>query len=42
VFIEANDDGGGGDGGGGDDTTNIHSFYRPIALPVAQPTASKH
>jgi len=22
--------------------TNIHFFYRPDALPVAQPTVSKH
>jgi len=51
VFIEAKDDGGGGDNWTtgaispfkSSVTTNQHQvFYRPDALPVAQPTVSKH
>jgi len=52
VFIEAKDDGGGGDywsyksckaPGKSSPPTNQHPvFYRPDALPVAQPTVSKH
>jgi len=52
VFIEAKDDGGGGDNWSyncckapvkSSQPTNQHLvFYRPDALPVAQPTASKH
>ena len=52
VFIEAKDDGGGGDDWSyrsckapvkSSSPTNQHPvFYRPDALPVAQPTVSKH
>jgi len=53
VFIEAKDDGGGGDNWttgaisraklqSNHHQTNIQFFNRPDALPVAQPTASKH
>jgi len=52
VFIEAKDDGGGGDNWTTgaisraklqSSPTNQHPvFYRPDALPVAQPTVSKH
>jgi len=52
VFIEAKDDGGGGDNWNyksckapvkSASPTNQHPvFYRPDALPVAQPTLSKH
>jgi len=52
VFIEAKDDGGGGDNWTtgaisraklqSNQQTNIQFFYRLDALPVAQPTASKH
>jgi len=54
VFIEAKDDGGGGDNwttgascaklqsNHHHQLTNIQFFYRPDALPVAQPTVSKH
>jgi len=52
-LIEAKDDGGGGDNWTTGDvqsssqiiTTNKPTssfFYRPVALPVAQPTVSKH
>jgi len=51
-FIEAKDDGGGGDNWSyktckapvkSSSPTNQHpTFYRPDALPVAQPTVSKH
>jgi len=53
VFIEAKDDGGGGDNwttgaisraklqSNHHQQTNIQ-FYRPDALPVTQPTMSKH
>jgi len=50
VFIEAKDDGGGGDSWSYKSceapiiTTNkpTSSFYRPDALPIAQPTVSEH
>jgi len=52
VFIEAKDDGGGGDNWSyksckapvkSSASRNQHPvFYRPDALPVAQPTVSKH
>jgi len=52
VFIEAKDDGSGGDNWSyktckapvkSSPPTNQHPvFYRPDALPVAQPTVSKH
>jgi len=54
VFIEAKDDGGGGDNwttgavsraklqSNHHQQTNTQHFYRPDALPVAQPTASRH
>jgi len=53
VFIEAKDDGGGGDNWttgaisraklqSNHQQTNIQSFYRLDALPVAQPTVLKH
>jgi len=54
VFIEAKDDGGCGDNwttgaisraklqSDHHQQTNIQLFYRPDALPVAQPTVSKH
>jgi len=52
VFIEAKDDGSGGDSWSYrsckapvnhyHQQTNTKSFYRPDALPVAQPTVSKH
>jgi len=54
VFIEAKDDGGGDNWTTGaisraklqsnphHQQTNIQFFYRPDALPVAQPTVSKH
>jgi len=49
VFIEAKDDGDGGDNWTTGaishaklQQTNIQLFYRPDALPVAQPTVSKH
>jgi len=54
VFIEAKDDGGGGDSwttramsraklqSNHHQQTNIQFFYRLDALPVAQPTVSKH
>jgi len=52
VFIGAKDDGGGGDNWSyksckapvkSSAPTNQHPvFYRPDALPVAQPTVSKH
>jgi len=52
VFIEAKDDGGGGDNWSyklckapvksPHQQTNIQFFFRPDALPVAQPTMSKH
>jgi len=52
VFVEAKDDGGGGDNWSyksckapvtSSPPTNQHPFfYRPDALPVAQPTVSKH
>jgi len=52
MFIEAKDDGGGGDNWSyksckapvkSSPPTNQHLFfYRPDALPVTQPTASKH
>jgi len=51
VFIEAKDDGSGGDNwryksrkaAVKSPPTNQHPvFYRPDALPVAQPTVSKH
>ena len=51
-FIEATDDGSGGDSWcyksckapvKSSPLTNQHpTFYRPVALPVAQPTVSKH
>ena len=50
-FIVAKDDGGGGNNWSSKSCkapvklsppTNQHSFYRPHALPVAQPTVSKH
>jgi len=47
VFIEAKDDGGGGDNRSYKSCnvpvkSNIQFFYRPDALPVAQPTVSEH
>jgi len=52
VFIEAKDDVGGGDNWSyklcklqsnhHHQQTNIQFFYRPDALPVTQPTVSKH
>jgi len=54
VFIEAKDDGGGGNNwttgairraklqSNHHQQTHIQFFYRPDALPVAQPTVSKH
>jgi len=52
VFIEAKNDGGGGDNWSlsraklqsdhHHQQTNIQFFYRPDALPVAQPTVSMH
>jgi len=51
VFIEAKDDGGGGAGAVGraklqsnhhHQHTNTQFFCRPVALPVAQPSVSKH
>jgi len=54
VFIDAKDDGGGGDNwttgaisraklqSNHHQQTNIQFFYMPDALPVAQPTVSKH
>jgi len=52
LFIEAKDDGGGGgdiwttgaisQSDHHHQETNIQFFYRPAALPVAQPTVSKH
>jgi len=49
VFIEAKDDGSGGAIGRArlqsnhyHQQTNTKSFYRPDALPVVQPTLSKH
>jgi len=54
VFIEAKDDGGGGDNwttgaisraklqSKHHQQTNIQFFYRPDAIPVTQPTVSKH
>jgi len=36
MFIEAKDDGSGGD------NKPTPNFYRPDALPVTQPTVSKH
>jgi len=52
VFIEAKDDGGGGDNWScksckapvkSSPPTNQHPvFYRPGALPVVQPTVSRH
>jgi len=42
VFIEAKDDGSGGDSWSYKQQTNTKSFYRPDALPDAQPTVSEH
>jgi len=50
VFIEAKDDGSGGDNWSVQSSSQIiiinkptpSHFYRPDALPVAQPTVSKH
>jgi len=48
VFIEAKDDGNGGDRtAGGIGRAKLHKptsslCYRPDAIPVAQPTVSKH
>ena len=54
MFIEAKDDGSGGDNwttgaisraklqSNHHQQTDIQFFYRPDALPVAEPTASKH
>jgi len=51
VFIEAKDDGGGGGNWSyksykapvkSPPKTNAQFFYRPDALPVAQPTVPKH
>jgi len=40
VFIEAKDDGGGGDNWKSPPTNQHPVFYRPDALPVAQPCQS--
>ena len=54
MFIEEKDDGGGGDNwtigaisraklqSNHHQQTNVQFFYRPDALPVTQPTVSKH
>ena len=42
VFIETKDDGSGGDNWSYKSCKPTPSFYRPDALPVAQPTVSKH